>query len=183
MNSLILLRCPEEWQQYCLQLCAAAGLDHAATRWGNGPAAYPCLVLSYVVPGTRPQKIVSCYVYPDDARRLLAADIQQQATGQHQVVSPGMIAISPAAVMGPVPAQAAALAAENAARIEHTNDTLRSLSAHVLALVSELVAVGVTNHERYEAAYAKYLALADQVVAEKADVGPVVKAVPRKDEG
>ncbi len=169
MNSLVLLRCPDDWVQYRRALCHESNIDFDGTRWGHGPQLYPCLALSYVVPNSRPQRVATCYVYPDDARRLLMASGPMQ----------GMVAIPVGAVAaGPH----ATVLKPASGPDEATADTLRSLSAHVMALVSELVAIRATTEERYEKEYTRFLALADQVVSERADMPSVGKAIRKRDE-
>jgi hypothetical protein len=69
---LRLVRNPEHWERY-KKTCRLSENDPVpeGTQWGSGPEKYPALVASvfYV------DRVFSCYVYPDDARRLLSADI------------------------------------------------------------------------------------------------------------
>ncbi len=173
MSTLSLLESRSDWDAYRRQLCQHVGIDHDATRWGNGPAGFPCLVLSYVVPNSAPHRIVSCYVYPDDARRLLSA-AGGAAIGPDMVAVPRALAEamqhrvqsgSAVPVASPAPDRSAELQA-----------TLQSVSAHLLALVSEMISVGATSEERYEKAYSRYLALSDRVLAERADLPSVLDA-------
>lgn len=165
MNSMALLRSPQDWHDYRRHLSQTLNLAFEEVRWGVGPTAFPCLTMSYAVPNSMPARVVSCYVYPDDARRLLAASQVPQFLGMQ------LMPISPEIMKAlPVPSEEPAPAAEPSteAPANAANETLRSLTAHVLALVSEMIAIGATNEARYEAAYTRFTAMADQVVAERA---------------
>jgi hypothetical protein len=73
-----LLKGAAEWDAYKARLSQQLkdGLNFPGSRdavieFGRGPDNYPCLVASYYVPSEA--KMLSCYVYKDNAEMLLAA--------------------------------------------------------------------------------------------------------------
>jgi hypothetical protein len=59
-----------DWEEHQKRITLGAGLGTGAPiAWGKGPQTYPCLVCTCVVAGTQ-SKILSAYVYPDDAMML-----------------------------------------------------------------------------------------------------------------
>jgi hypothetical protein len=85
---------------------------------------------------------VSCYVYVEDAQRLLQDSghcVEKAVTNSDQV--PG----------------------------HSITDFATSVAANLLAIYSELEELKITNRERFQGLYAKYLAMVEQYHAEKKD--------------
>jgi len=95
------------------------------------PTGYPCLVGLLLVG----QACYGCYVYPEGARRLLAA------TEGPAEPSPSGAAVRP---LQP--------------RLNHD----RHVSALLMTMISELEAVGAIKRDRFEAEFTRWLAEVDQ---------------------
>lgn len=133
MDGLALIRNPSEWTVYTRSMAQQAGVPPAMVVWGDGPKQYPCLVASiYSQPSSR---FVTCYVYPAEARKLV------EAAGPRHAVD----------AASPPPAASVV-----------SSEFHKSVAAHLLAIYHELESLNITNKERYEQLYVKYLAMVDQ---------------------
>lgn len=132
---------PGDWDAYKARLSAEFGVGGLHTRWGDGPAAYPCLVASTL----HGHRVLSCFVLPADARELLGVE--------------GGGAAGETVVGGPA-----------APRGDGSDDTefRRYVVAHLLTLVSELRSVKITNEERYEQTFRAFLADVDRATVSRA---------------
>lgn len=84
------LRSDADWRAHRAAFATSSTVD-----WGNGPNRYPCLVDTIAV---TPGRLLSAYVYPEDAAKLQAAvptekvvDYQQKV--HSQAVSAHLLAI------------------------------------------------------------------------------------------
>jgi hypothetical protein len=178
-QQLVVLRGPNDWEQYKQKAQAAFQMQSAQINWGSGPERYPCLVAC--APRDAYQ-LMSCYVYLDDALRLLKAsggvlDIAKVSGLPHDFFArptPQPVDQQPNQLMTLGPMQTSMLPAQ---------DFYRSVNAHLLAIVQELIEVKVTTHERYEGLYNKFLGLIDQWCTEdraKLDLNPIQRAILEK---
>lgn len=143
-KQFILLNGGDDWDTYRCTFHAVNHIEPGTINWGQGPQAYPCLVASAL---NSDNNVLSCYVYAADAMRLLCA------TGNMTSVPIAPIASS----LSPVAATPITVVERRACDC--------SIAANLLAIVSELIDVGVTNKERYENKYNSFLALVDQETA------------------
>lgn len=84
---MTLLKDAQDWRAYREAFLDNHKLPEDGVVWGHGPKAFPCLVASCLLPAlnTNVAQILSCYVFPEDARRLLEAAGQvQQLVGPRQ---------------------------------------------------------------------------------------------------
>lgn len=149
MAGLSLIRTPAGWQEYIRSYQQRYGLAAGQVQWGQGPEHFPCLVASILA---GPGKIVSCYVYPEQAQALLAVS-REMGRG-------------PAATdQGPIQEAAVRTLVKHEVHAQ-LGQSIREIAANLRAIVEELVAVGVTTPERYETLLAKHAADVDQYLAE-----------------
>lgn len=151
-HGLVLLHAAADWVAYRASVAAQSEIDAEAVQWGNGPAAYPCLVTSYRASRL---KIVCCYFYVNDALELLRA------------APPGAVPV--ASVAGSISP------GETPQETHSTHDEYaKSMAAHVMTIVRLLVDTGIVKPDSYEARYLAALADVDQVSAADrlAAVGP-----------
>lgn len=133
MAGMTLLRSPAEWARYTQQMATDNGVPPNQVSWGAGPQQYPCLVASTM---PSPMRVISCYVYLDDAQNLARAAglrmIQEVQLAQPQVAG-------------------------------HTSaDFEKHTAAVLMAMVEELVEIGALKKDRFEAALNRHLANVDQ---------------------
>lgn len=133
-SDLTLLASMADWDDYRQRLCQRLKLDPTVVHWGGGPRSYPCLVAS-IAPA--PERVVSCYVFVDDARRLL------QAAG----LAPGVAG----PVTPPAPAQS------DVPRCVRARDVDLSFIAHILTVVHFMVETGLCKQHQYEETYQRFL--------------------------
>lgn len=142
-----------DWDAYKRKTATDFGLDSQQVHWGSAPAAFPCLAASTLTRANmRPDgiKIATCFVLPADAELLLGKKEGGEGAG----------------VVGvPTPSRGN----------DSINDTefRRYVVANLLAIVSELRSVKITNPERYEEKFNAFLADVDQAtVSQAANVCP-----------
>jgi len=69
-----LIATPADWDAYRRRKADEAGVRWEAVVWGSGPVEYPALVATLIPrPIETGSRFLSAYVYPADARTLLAA--------------------------------------------------------------------------------------------------------------
>lgn len=136
-----------DWDTYKQRAGDRMGLAGVKVTWGDGPAAYPCLAASTLAYDPHPEagppviKVLTCFVLPADARDLLGMP-EGRADGRQDAV----VAAQP-----------------------DDTEFRRYVVAHLFTLLSELLSVGVTNRERYEAAFTGFLADVDRTTVGRAD--------------
>jgi len=65
-----LLKGQDDWEEYRKQFAENQGWATDQVAWGAGPVKFPAMVVSYA---PMYAKVVSCYFYDDEARKLLSA--------------------------------------------------------------------------------------------------------------
>ena len=127
MDSLILIKNKDDWKKFKSELMLKHGIEEDLVDWGESsyPSDFPCLVSGVIVDTS----IVCVFVYPEDAKRLLAE------------VHDGEEVASEASTEGV---------------------WSRHMVAFFLAMLHELISVGITKEERFEPLVAKMLSLVDQ---------------------
>lgn len=136
-----LVRNSQDWDAYRAKFAVANNMERNAVVWGAGPTSFPCLVDGFA---PSPIKVITAYVYPDDAAVLMhAAQPQAQAM------------------------QAMPIRKQDA---DHAPDDWRAFSAstaaHVLSIVEFLTETGICSKEKYEETYNTMLAQVDQWTTE-----------------
>lgn len=142
--SFSLLIQTEDWIAYKNELARRAGVAVDLVQWGSAPQTYPCLAESIRIAENGSYRFLTCYVYPEDVRRLLAAAPQRQF---------GPVSESAPAPAGYLPGRDPA-------------DAFRFLTAHVLAIAYWLTETRICSQARYEAQFHRMLSLVDQTSAE-----------------
>ena len=138
-NGWVLIQSDDDWEMYQQGVATQLGKPVSKLNWGPPPAVTPCLVASVSPDGL---SILSSYVFPADARRLLTAfnegvhtqpDADRPATPDDDVVS--------------------------GVQAEHN----KAMAAHVLTLVQLMVDTGIVkSKEDYEKRFSAMLAHVDQ---------------------
>lgn len=152
MAGLNLINTKQEWLEYTQRFSQENSLALSQVQWGHGPEQYPCLVAS-VPQGVG--KIVSCYIYPEQAEVLLTAARKLEGIKE-----------------GPKVEEAECMSRASLAKmvrqmvLGEVGKSMREVTANLRAIVEELVAVKITTPERYEKLLVKHLADVDQYMAE-----------------
>jgi hypothetical protein len=140
MSKLQLLTQPGEWVDFKNRTEAQHGLMASQVQWGQGPAEYPCLVMPLV----QPDKVICCYVYPDDATELInACGWLRHRVDQEQQAAPDQTVL---------PSQ---------------DEFNRKSMAHIMAVVHLLIDTGIVDAKRYEQEYLRQFARVEQVKEEQ----------------
>lgn len=170
-----------DWQMYQQALCGAHGVNFTETRWGAPPSIFPCLVSSCFIGSTSPQRVISCFTYIPDAVQLL----EKAGMLRPAPVADLSVFLDPTQAQPPEEGcgdpncencgtQDCELPEDDMQSLE---PTLQSMSANLMALVHELIRVGVTTEERYLKAYNRFLALSDQTIAENNEASALLSRV------
>lgn len=132
-SGLLLIKDPADWERFKLRLMAEHGIDKSNLAWGerSTPSKYPCLSSGVIVESA----IVCVFVYPDDARRLL------DATDSGNEIEQQLEGFMPDALQD---------GAWN-----------RHMVALFLAMLHEMISVGLTKEDRFETIMADMLKLVD----------------------
>lgn len=144
--SFVLLKSKADWEKHCEEIVVQLAVCGDTIDWGQGPKQYPCLITQYRVNAL---KVLSAYVYPDDAVRLLKA------------VPEKLVAASKSTARK---TKAKTVVSDVTPDIE-TNS--REQSAHLLTCVEFLIRTGICTEAQYEERYRRMLAHVDQIVSEK----------------
>lgn len=149
-----LLRDPKDWERYKAELAQREAFKDHEVSWGRGPHHYPCLVETLVLRG--PIRLMSAYVYEENARQLL------DACPQHVAAAP-----APAQDRGAWPEWFKEVWAKQQAFNHH-------LTADFLTVVYFLVATGICKEEGFEQKQQEFTAFVDQTNAERRHtLGPI----------
>ena len=132
MGNFILVKTKEEWDNFKLSLALQHGLEDGSVNWGA--TSTPTSYPCLVSGVIIDTSIVCVFVYAEDAERLLA-------------------------VMA-VPSPATSESSEF--EVEQTSVWSRHMVAFFLAMLHELVSVGITKEERFGPLVTEMLALVDQ---------------------
>jgi hypothetical protein len=137
------------WDQYCREMVSQLtggkqGLTHAgAVSFPDEPTSFPCLVASMLTPDdpTKANKfchyrINCCYVYPQDAQRLIDA----QAQLDHSIVVTEPANYETVGSLDPVP--------KPTADLNECDYAPTQTGVLLLALVNELEAVGALKRDK-----------------------------------
>ena len=134
-----LLDVEDDWKKYQTIFMKSCGISREVMQWGDKPQEYPCLVASSVVEHRR---VLSCYVYPGEARKLLARSDPQLFN-------------KPTARFIP----------------EETinNDFTQQATALLLTIISLMVDTGIVKQKLFEERLAGFQSSMDQWKAEERD--------------
>lgn len=132
-NGWFLVHNEQEWSEYKAK--TSQQVSDEAVQWGEGPSEFPCLVTSF---SPSAAKVVSCYLFIAEARKLLEA-------GGLQVIDPAD-KVKAVNTVGP-----------NQAEFN------RSMWAHIRTLIEIGKATGlITDDEYYKRVYDAQLNEVDQ---------------------
>ena len=136
MSRLLTLTTIEEWEKYKSDFLLHHGIESDAVTWGDtdAPSSFPCMVSGTIVDTS----IVCVFVYLDDAKQLL---LSAGHTVEVEEISP---------------------TDELNVEAEQTSVWSRHMVAFFLAMLHELISVGITKEERFEPLVAQMLSLVDQ---------------------
>lgn len=147
-TAFTLLITQDDWSKYQDMYAQAAGFRSNQVGWGDGPAAYPCLVSSFTQKGSTllgAKKIVSCYVYVSDAQKLIETAHMKSAEPRLGAVVPSQASFN------------------------------KAMMAHIMAIIDTLISTGICKTAQYESWFAKMLTKADQMDME--DMETIVRAI------
>lgn len=152
-SGLLLIKDPADWEKFKLELMVEHGIDKSALTWGerSTPKTYPCLSSGVIVESA----IVCVFVYPDDARRLLGvSDSVGAIEQQFEGVMPD---------------------------VSQEGAWNRHMVALFLAMLHEMISVGLTKEDRFETLMADMLKLVDHKHA--TDLSKVKELIDREFRG
>jgi hypothetical protein len=132
MNGLLLLKEPADWEKFKAELMVAHGIDRSAMTWGSQSSPVSYPCLSSGVIVN--SSVVCVFVYVDDAKKLL--DV---LTAHPEEIDFGSI----------VP------------EASETGAWNRHMVAIFLAILHEMISVGITKEERFEALMVEMLERVD----------------------
>lgn len=132
MDSLLLIKNLVDWKKFKSELMLQYGIEEDLVNWGD--SSYPSSFPCLASGVIVDTSIVCVFVYPEDAERLLS-EVQMAAIEKEEEVIPG------------VPSESV---------------WSRHMVAFFLAMLHELISVGITKEERFEPLVAKMLSLVDQ---------------------
>ena len=138
MSGLLLIKDSSDWDKFKMELLVEHGIDKSALKWGSrsNPTSYPCLSSGVVVDSS----IVCVFVYEEDAKRLLQAVGQEK--GKKSKAEPQFEGVVPP------------MSQEGAWN--------RHMVALFLAMLHEMISVGLTKEDRFESLMEDMLRLVDQ---------------------
>ena len=136
MSRLLTLKTVEEWEKFKADFLLQHGIEANTVMWGDtdAPSSFPCLVSGTIVDIS----IVCVFVYLDDAKQLL---LSAGHTIEVEEISP---------------------VDEVDVETEQTSVWSRHMVAFFLAMLHELISVGITKEERFEPLVAQMLSLVDK---------------------
>ncbi len=146
-----LLKQAQDWDAYRAQFTIANKLERNLVVWGAGPTSYPCMVDGFA---PSPTKVVTAYIYPQDAAILLNAYQMMQGQGQAQQAM-GVLG-------GPQQARQAMPDGSERTTEFQWRAFSASTAAHILTVVEYLVETGIAKRDDYESRYNAQLAQVDQ---------------------
>ena len=152
MTHLMPLNTDDEWEKFKTDFMLQHGIEEDSVTWGDtaAPSSFPCLVSGTVVDTS----IVCVFVYLEDAKQLLSS---------------AGYAVAP---------KTASFVGESNGDVSQTTMWNRHMVAFFLAMLHELISVGITKEERFEPLVARMLTLVDQKHA--TDLGKVKDLIDRE---
>ena len=152
MTHLIPLNIEDEWEKFKADFMLQHGIEEESVTWGDtaSPSSFPCLVSGTIVDTS----IVCVFVYLEDAKQLL--------------ISAGYT-VTPETV---------SFAEESDGDVSQVAMWNRHMVAFFLAMLHELISVGITKEERFEPLVERMLTLVNKQHA--TDLGKVKDLVDRE---
>lgn len=174
-KGLSMLQNETDWDDYRRSASLEYSVSSAQVEWGSGPKQFPCLIASYPV---SPTKMVSCYIYLDDARRLLFCDASL-AGPPADTDEDDAIELPPDQIGDEVAVRAASLLSQLLVEKKvNRDDYERHVSAMLLTVVNLLVDTGIVKEDIFEQRLSNYQRLVDEWVTEaRDDIGDVDKKI------
>lgn len=145
-----------DWEQHKAEFVTSHSIQQQLVSWGSPPVEYPCLVDSMAI---SPVKIVSAFVYRDDAVKLIP--VPKQAQAQQAMQS------DPQAQASAVPG--------------HTwKDFADGTTANLLTVIHFMVETGICTREKFEEVHTMFVHNVEQWSAEDRDVAlsKITGAIP-----
>ena len=162
MNTFSLIETDEEWDNFKLALVLKHGIEDGSVNWGSSstPSSYPCLASGVIID----MSIICVFVYVDDAVRLLeSSDSEESVTSRLLESSDSEESVTPEA---------------SKFEAEQTSVWNRHMVAFFLAMLHEIVSVGITKEERFGSLVTEMLSLVDQKHA--TDLSKVQELIDRE---
>ena len=152
MTHLIPLNNDDEWEKFKADFMLQNGIEEDLVTWGDTavPSSFPCLVSGTVVDTS----IVCVFVYLDDAKQLL--------------ISAGYA----------VKSRKVTFMDKSGEEVSGDSVWNRHMVAFFLAMLHELISVGITKEERFEPLVTRMLTLVDNKHA--TDLGKVKELIDRE---
>ena len=141
---LVLLSSEADWEEFQGDMSAKYRVDDREIAWtkSSSPASYPCLVSAVWVESS----VVCLFVYPKDVADLMAAD-SGPTDEQIQVESALLMNLQGSALP-------TGLAQEGLWN--------RHMVALFLAIIHEMISVGITNEDRFESILSRLLDVVEE---------------------
>lgn len=131
MNGLLLLKEPADWEKFKAELMVTHGIDRSAMTWGSQSSPTSYPCLSSGVIVN--SSVICVFVYVDDAKKLL--DV---ITSHTEIDFEGVVP-----------------------EVSQDGAWNRHMVAIFLAMLHEMISVGITKEERFEALMAEMLERVD----------------------
>ena len=149
-----------DWDNYRFSAAQTYNTTSSQVEWGSGPRQFPCLAASYPA---SPSKIVTCYVYMDDAKRLLFSESSLAGP-------PVPRGKSDESDEDALATRATHLASEMLKeKTIDRDDFERHVSAMLLSVTKILVDTSIIKEEQFEKMLVTYQRLVDEWVTENRD--------------
>ena len=149
-----------DWDNYRFAAAEAHNTTSSQVEWGAGPKQFPCLAASYAASKS---KIVTCYVYLDDAKRLLFSDASLAGP-------PVLRDESDTPAEDEIAMRAAHLMSEMLKEKQIDRDDFeRHVSSMLLTVVRILVDSSIIKEDQFEKLLVTYQRLVDEWVTESRD--------------
>ena len=146
-----------DWDKYRFSTAQIYNTTSSQVEWGSGPKQFPCLAASYPA---SPAKIVTCYVYMDDAKRLLFSEASLAGPpvdrGESDVSEEDAVAMRATHLMSEM------LKEKQLDR----DDFERHVSSMLLSIVKILVDTSIIKEGQFEKMLVNYQRLVDEWVTE-----------------
>ena len=153
-----------DWDTYRFAAAQAYNTTSSQVEWGSGPKQFPCLAASYPV---SPSKIVTCYVYMDDAKRLLFSEASLAGPpvdrGESDASEEDAVAMRATHLMSEMLKEK---------KIDR-DDFERHVSAMLLSITKILVDTAIIKEDQFEKMLVTYQRLVDEWVTENRSAASV----------
>lgn len=133
---MLLLEDAQQWEAYKAQFAKKNEVELNQMQWGDGPGGFPCIVASIM---KNPTTVVSCYIFPDDARMLCESAGYFVSPADDKSVAPRHDPDPPGRVSA------------------EQDDFNRSTVAHLCSIVKFMTRTGIATEKTYQDEYTRQL--------------------------